>query len=235
MRSSTASAIARWTAQGKRVSYCLVTSGEAGIDGLAPGEAWAVRQEEQHTAAAAVGVDTVEFLGFQDGVLEYGLPLRRALATVIRQRRPEIVITNNLRDTFAAEERGGDRDPLNHADHIVTGRAIIDAVRDAGNRWVFTDLVAAGLEPWGGVRQLWVANSPLARHAVDVTVSFDRGVASLEAHRAYIDGLNRPDFDKFPYFFPLRYGIIDAWQRREDGHLRKSAYRQFNSSSPAER
>ena len=27
---------------------------------------------------------------------------------------------------------------LNQADHIATGRAVLDAVRDAGNRWVFT-------------------------------------------------------------------------------------------------
>ena len=31
-----ASAIARFTQQGKQVAYVLVTSGEAGIDGLAP-------------------------------------------------------------------------------------------------------------------------------------------------------------------------------------------------------
>ena len=31
-----ASAVARWTDQGKEVSYVLATSGEAGIDGMAP-------------------------------------------------------------------------------------------------------------------------------------------------------------------------------------------------------
>ena len=31
-----AAAIARWTGQGKDVVYCMVTSGEAGIDALAP-------------------------------------------------------------------------------------------------------------------------------------------------------------------------------------------------------
>lgn len=191
-----ASAIARWTAQGKQITYCLVTSGEAGIDGIAPVDARAVRQEEQRVAARLVGVRTVEFLDFQDGVLEYGLPLRRALTRVIRRYRPEIVITNNVRETFAADETGGEYDILNHADHIVTGRGIIDAIRDAGNRWIFADLLETGLEPWGGVQQVWAANSPLAGHGVDVTESFDRGVASLEAHKAYIDGLNRPDFDE---------------------------------------
>ena len=33
-----ASAIARWTAQGKQVSYVLVTRGEAGIDAMRPEE-----------------------------------------------------------------------------------------------------------------------------------------------------------------------------------------------------
>ncbi|MEV5144690.1 PIG-L deacetylase family protein [Streptomyces sp. NPDC052727] len=190
-----ASAIARWTAQGKTLSYCLVTSGEAGIDGMPPEEARAVREAEQHASAAIVGVDTVEFLGFPDGVLEYGLPLRRAIARQIRLRRPEIVITNNLRDTWNAEELGREHAPLNHSDHIATGRAILDGIRDAANRWVFTDLLDEGLQPWGGVRQVWVAHSPLAAHGVDVTETFPRGVASLQAHEAYIKGLGRSDFD----------------------------------------
>ncbi len=32
-----AAAIARWTGQGKQVVYALLTSGEAGIDGMDPG------------------------------------------------------------------------------------------------------------------------------------------------------------------------------------------------------
>jgi LmbE family N-acetylglucosaminyl deacetylase len=190
-----ASAIARWTEQGKKLFYCLVTSGEAGIDGMPPDEAKPVREAEQHASAAIVGVDSVEFLGFPDGVLEYGLPLRRAIARAIRVRRPDIVITNNLHDTWDAEELGREHAPLNHADHIATGRAILDGVRDAANRWVFTDLLDEGLQPWGGVRQVWVAHSPLATHGVDVTQSFPRGVASLQAHEAYIKGLGRADFD----------------------------------------
>ena len=51
-----ASAIARWTAQGKEVRYCLVTSGEAGIDSMPPDECARVRQEEERRSAAVVGV-----------------------------------------------------------------------------------------------------------------------------------------------------------------------------------
>ena len=74
-------AIARWTAQGKRVVYCLATSGEAGIDAIEPERAGPLREEEQRASAAAVGVDVVEFLGYPDGVLEYGLALRRRRVT----------------------------------------------------------------------------------------------------------------------------------------------------------
>ncbi len=50
-----------------------------------------------------VGVDTVEFLGLPDGLLEYGVALRREIAAVIRKHQPEIVITNNFRDTWDGE------------------------------------------------------------------------------------------------------------------------------------
>jgi LmbE family N-acetylglucosaminyl deacetylase len=74
-----AAAVARWTDQGKAVVYAMVTSGEAGIDGLQPDEARRVREAEQLESARIVGVDAVEFLGLPDGVLEYGVELRRAI------------------------------------------------------------------------------------------------------------------------------------------------------------
>ncbi|WP_406104237.1 PIG-L deacetylase family protein [Micromonospora globbae] len=184
-----AAAIARWTGQGKRIANCLVTSGEAGIDGIPPERARQIREQEQRDSAALVGVDTVEFLGLPDGVLEYGVPLRRAIAEVVRRHRPEIVITTNFRETWDGAYA------LNQADHIATGRAVLDAVRDAGNRWVFPEQLTDGLERWAGVRQVWAAASPLAGHGVDVTDTFDRGVASLRAHEAYLAGLGDGGFD----------------------------------------
>ena len=183
-----AAAVARWTGQGKTVVYCMVTSGEAGIDGLDPSECKRVREAEQVESARIVGVDVVEFLGQSDGVLEYGVPLRRALASVVRKHRPDIVITNNFRDSWGGQS-------LNQADHIATGKATLDAVRDAGNRWVFTEQIEGGLEPWGGVTQVWAAGSPDARHGADITETFDVGVESLKAHSTYIEGLGWENFD----------------------------------------
>jgi LmbE family N-acetylglucosaminyl deacetylase len=188
MEFGAAAAVARWTGQGKQVDYCMVTSGEAGIDGMTPAEAGPLREQEQVDACRAVGVNTCEFLRLPDGILEYGVPLRRAITEVVRRHRPEIVVTLNFRDTFGGQN-------LNQADHIAVGRAVLDAVRDAGNRWIFNEQLSDGLEPWGGVRAVWMANSPDASHAVDTTETFEAGVASLEAHRAYIDGLGWENFD----------------------------------------
>jgi hypothetical protein len=68
-------------------------------------------------------------------------------------------------------------------------------VRDAGNRWVFNEQLVDGLEPWGGVTQVWTGGSPLAKHGVDTTDYFEAGVESLRAHQAYIDGLGWENFD----------------------------------------
>ncbi len=188
MEFGAAAAVARWTGQGKEVVYVMVTSGEAGIDGMHPDECRRVREAEEIESARIVGVDTVEFLGLQDGIVEYGVPLRRALAEVIRRHRPEIVLTGNFRDAFG-------HGMLNQADHIAVGRGILDAARDAGNRWIFNEQLVDGLEPWGGVRAVWAFGSPQAKHGVDTTDTFDAGVASLAAHAAYIDGLGWEGWD----------------------------------------
>jgi LmbE family N-acetylglucosaminyl deacetylase len=189
MEFGAAAAVARWTRQGKDVVYVMVTSGEAGIDNLEPEESRRVREREQIESARIVGVDTVEFLGFSDGTIEYGLPLRKAVSEVVRRHQPEIVITGNFRDTYG-------RAALNQADHIAVGRAVLDGVRDAANRWIFPDQIDQGLGRWDGVSAVWAAGSPEARHAADVSETFSVGVESLRAHRAYIDGLGWDDFDE---------------------------------------
>ncbi|OZM80419.1 PIG-L deacetylase family protein [Pseudonocardia sp. MH-G8] len=179
-----AAAIARWTAQGREVAYLLVTSGEAGIDTLPPAECGPLREAEQRAAAAEVGVSTVEFLDHPDGLVTYSVPLRRDIAAAIRRHRPEVVITVNHHDTFP----GG---YYNMADHRVVGQATVDAVRDAANRWLFPEVG----EPWSAVREVLVLASPQSTHAVDVEEAFDRGVASLRAHRAYLEALGGPMAD----------------------------------------
>lgn len=174
MEYGAAAAVARWTAQGKTVVYVMVTSGEAGIASLDPAECGPLREAEQIASAALVGVDVVEFLGHPDGVVEYGLPLRRDIARCVRRHRPEVVITTNFRDTY------GGSFP-NQADHIAVGRAVLDGVGDAGNGWVFRELADEGHPSWNGVRMVLAAGSPEAAHAVDIT-GHSRAVSPRSKH-----------------------------------------------------
>ena len=182
----TAAAVARWTDAGKRVTYFLLTRGEAGIDTMHPDEAAGVREQEERDGAAVVGVTEVDFGTHRDGVVEYGLTLRRDIAREIRRRRPDMVVTGHYGDRFV-------RGMLNQADHRAVGLACVDAVADAGNRWIFPELVDQGLEPWNGVRWVAVAASPQPTHAVDATPGYERAVRSLLEHRAYIEGLTDED------------------------------------------
>lgn len=172
-----AAAVAKWTAAGHRVAYLLVTRGEAGIDGMTPEQAGPLRVQEQIASAEAVGVETVEFLDHADGVVEYGVGLRRDLARAIRRHRPRTLLLFNHREGW------GFPGSLNSADHRAVGQAALDAAADAGNRWIFP-----GTEPHSPTWML-VAGSPQAQHAIDVTGHVDAAVASLACHRAYLQGL----------------------------------------------
>src|SRR4051794_14955400 len=178
----TAAAVDKWIRAGKTVTYLLVTRGEAGIDTLRPEEAAPLREQEERVGAGMVGVEVVEFLdGFADGVVEQGLPLRRAIAREIRIRRPDLLVTLTYADHFP----GG---MVNQADHRAVGLAVVDAKADAGNRWIFPDLVDEGLPPWP-VPRLLVAADPEPSHFIDVSDHFDAAVASLSAHAAYLEAL----------------------------------------------
>ena len=183
-----ASAVARWTGQGKEVTYVLATRGEAGIAGMSPDKTGPLRMEEERRGAALVGVRDVEFLGHQDGIVEYGVPLRRDLAAAFRRLRPEVLITMNFDLTWGAES------PVNHSDHRAVGLAVLDACRDAANGWVFPE---AG-PSWADIRGAYVAAAANPTHYVDVTDTIEAGVASLREHRAYLEGIDgHPEPDEF--------------------------------------
>jgi LmbE family N-acetylglucosaminyl deacetylase len=179
-----ASAVAHWTDLGRDVAYVMVTSGEAGIEGLDPAEVGPLREEEERASAAEVGVNEVHFLGLPDGLLEPGLALRRAIAGALRKVRPDVVVTMNFALTWG--ESGG----VNHADHRAVGEATLDACRDAANSWIWADLGPR----WAGTKAVYVAGADAPTHFVDVGATLHRGVASLRAHRQYLAGLGT-DFD----------------------------------------
>ncbi len=142
----------------------------------------ALRQDEQRAAAAVVGVNDVRFLGHPDGMVVANRELRRDISRVIRQVRPERVLSQsperNLEFVFAS-----------HPDHLATGEAALDAVYpDARNPFAHPELLDdEGLEPWT-VPELWIMG-PGGDHdgvAVDTTATVERKVAALMCHKSQL-------------------------------------------------
>jgi LmbE family N-acetylglucosaminyl deacetylase len=173
-----AGTVARWTDAGIEVVYCIVTDGDAGGSdpGVSRSDMATTRRYEQAEAAGRVGVRDLRFLGYPDGRVEATLDLRKDLARVIRQVRPDRVLC-------PSPERDYVRPGISHPDHRAVGSAALDAVYpDARNPFAFPDLLAdEGLEAWT-VREVWINGTSAPTHYVDVTQTFQRKIAALRAH-----------------------------------------------------
>jgi len=174
-----AGTVATWTDAGIEVIYCIVTDGDAGGSdaSMSRADMAVLRRTEQIAAAKCVGVSDVRFLGYPDGRVEASLDLRKDLARVIRQVRPDRV-------SCPSPERNYARMPASHPDHRAVGSAALDAVYpDARNPFAFPELAAEGLEPWT-VHEVWITGGPELNRFVDITETFDRKIAALRAHES---------------------------------------------------
>lgn len=172
---------ARWTDAGLKVSYCIVTDGQAGgFDRTTPREKMAeIRRAEQTAAARVVGVTDITFLGYPDGELTVTLELRRDLSRVIRLKRPERVVTQS-------PERSWNRLFASHPDHLAAAEATVCAVYpDSRNPFAHPELLEReGLEPHS-VSELWVMGMPeRVNQWSDVTATADRKLEALRCHRS---------------------------------------------------
>lgn len=171
--------VARWTDAGIKVSYCVCTRGEAsGPAGADRGATAERRMAEQRAAAAVLGVQDVTFLTHPDGAVVASLQLREDISRVIREVRPDRVLT-------WSPEINWDRIVTSHPDHRAVGEATVAAVYpDARNPHAFPELLDdEGLEPWS-VQELWISDAPahLPNHVVDVTDTFARKIQALRSH-----------------------------------------------------
>jgi len=172
-----AGTVAAWVKAGVQVAYCVATDGDAGGSdrSVSRADMASLRRQEQRAAAAEVGVTDVTFLGFPDGQLSASLPLRRDIARVVRQFRPERLICQS-------PERNWDRIGASHPDHLATGEAALCAAYpDARNPFAFPELLEMGLEPHS-VGEVWLMASPRANRAVEVTAVFEQKLRALLCH-----------------------------------------------------
>ena len=178
-----AGSTARWTSEGREVSYCIVTDGDAGgSDRSVSRSAVALlRRREQTAAAAAVGVTDIAFLGHPDGRVQVTIELRRDIVRVIRQRKPDRVVTQS-------PERNYQRIFASHPDHLAAGEAALCAVtrtRATPSRtWNCSRRRASEPHTVGEVYLMAMAQGDTV---VDITDTIDRKLEALRCHASQYD------------------------------------------------
>jgi LmbE family N-acetylglucosaminyl deacetylase len=184
-----AGTVARWTQEGAQVTYALLTNGAAGSSDpeMTRERLTELREAEQRASAKVVGVDRVEFLGYEDGLLEPTLEVRERIVRLIRRVRPEVVVTTDPTTRYF-----GDR-YINHPDHRAAGEATLAAVIPGSDtRLAYPELLEEGLEPVK-LTAVWLTMNTDPNLVVDVTDFIDRKLESLRCHASQMGESSEED------------------------------------------
>jgi LmbE family N-acetylglucosaminyl deacetylase len=174
--------LAKWARAGSHVVTVCITSGGAGSNEHTPPEMTRealvpIREEEQRQACRVLGIPDVVFLGFEDGMLQATLDLRRELTRVIRRFRPDAVVCGDPTVRYYGSMY------MNHPDHRAASDAALDAVfPSAETRLIFPELLAEGLEPHK-VRAVFIHGSDSPDTFIDISESLSAKLAALKEHR----------------------------------------------------
>jgi LmbE family N-acetylglucosaminyl deacetylase len=188
--------MARWIDEGHELHSVIFTRGDKGHGdpSMTAERVAALRETEQRSAAAILGVSRLTFLDFIDGELAWAGPTLAEVATrLIRQERPDAVVTI---DPFAGAP--GYSVAQLHPDHRTVGSVVVEACYFRARAPLYYPVHGAeGLEPHR-VGEVLLIMSDHADHAVDISATFERKLSAVRAHASQFG--RRPD--------------LEAWLRR---------------------
>jgi LmbE family N-acetylglucosaminyl deacetylase len=170
-----AGTVAKLVRDGCEVAYVIVTNGNKGSGDrtMTPERLARIRAEEQRNAARVLGVERVEFLGYEDGEVEDTRALRRDVSREIRRFRPDLVICQNPNRTYNLG--------ASHRDHRVVGGVALDCVYPlARDHMAFPELMPE-FEPHK-VREVYVMQWQSPQLVVDISDVFELKIKALACH-----------------------------------------------------
>jgi len=192
--------IARWSREGRDITYVICTSGDKGADlPMSPESIAAIREKEQLAAAEIVGVRKVVFLRLKDGELENNREFRKTLVRVLRQYRPDVVLSMDPANVSFENVY------VSHADHRAAALAAFDAIYPAArNRNFFPELLEEGLMPHA-VNNIYFFGTADPNTWIDISETIETKIEALRAHKSQMEG-----FDD-----------LGAWVKERFGHFGK--------------
>lgn len=176
--------VARWSKEGVKVYYLILTDGSKGSEDLQIDSRALIklRYHEQETAAKVLGVKEVYFLDFPDGELENTAAVRKEIVKIIRKLKPEVVLCWDPTFYFSQQ-----RMFVNHRDHRLSGEATVDSVFPfARNSRTFPELLEQGLEPHP-VQTVLLFNFNQQDFFVDVSQTLDTKIKAIACHESQFD------------------------------------------------
>ncbi len=179
-----AGTVARWTREGKRVVYVICTNGDKGTSDpdMKPEDLAEIRKKEQLAAADVLGLSEVIFLELPDQGLEETPEFRKQIVRLIRQYRPDIVVTADPYRRY-----------IWHRDHRIAGQVVLDAVFPySRDHLAYPDLLEEGLQPHK-VREMLFWASEDINYRSDITDTFALKVAALRCHDSQMQALKEPN------------------------------------------
>jgi LmbE family N-acetylglucosaminyl deacetylase len=162
--------LARWAAEGAEVYYLVLTDSSCGSDD----------ENMTRDAAHLIGAKDIFFCDFVDGTLEVTQVVKRAVARVIRQVRPDTIITFDPTVVYDL-----DFGMINHTDHRAVGQATIDAFYPlARDRLSLPELLSDEQLAPHKTPHLLLVNFQDSNYYVDITSTFDKKMDAIMLHKS---------------------------------------------------
>jgi LmbE family N-acetylglucosaminyl deacetylase len=208
-----AGTLAKWARAGSEIVTVCITNGDAGSNDSTPADMTRerlaeIRRDEQRAACRVLGIAHVEFLGYEDGVLQPTIALRRDLTRLLRRHRPDAVVCGDPTVRFYGNRY------MNHPDHRVAADVALDAVFPSSEtRFIFAELLDEGLPPHH-VRAVWLHGSDAPDTFVDIADVLDVKLRALREHRSQMGPWDPAEF-------------ITGWAREQGARRRLRAAEAF--------
>jgi len=173
--------VAKMVEEGVRVSELIVTNGERGTLELSSQDLIRARHVEAREAASLLGLRSVEFLDYPDGMLaDYRInEIREKIMGAIRKTRPDTLITW---DPFAPYET--------HPDHRITATAATEAASFANLPLYHPEQVNNQDDLVTIARTYYIAKHHInPNHVEDITDQIDKKIQALLKHRTQMEFL----------------------------------------------
>ena len=208
--------LAKWALEGHSIQYCILTRGERGTNDhfSYSKEIKNIREAEQNRAAAVIGAREVIFLDEPDGFVHVSDDLKRTLVKMMRQYKPNIVVSCDPR-TYLIHGNA-----INHPDHRAAGQAVFDCIFPAvQNEDFYPDLKQEGIQPHQ-VEDLWLSLTSQPDIYMDVTKTWHIKIEALLQHSSQIaqPHLFQDRMTKRTSFIQFKRRYIESFKRIHISH-----------------